>query len=95
MDTILRDLSFVTTYLDDVLVYSSSIEEHKKHFSIVFERFQSARLTLRGTKYHIGVYQVKYLGHVFSAQGMKPDPDKISAVYEWPQPNNVTDLRSF
>ena len=62
---------------------------------MVFKQFQSAGLTLRGTKCHIGVDHVKYLGHVFSVQGMKLDPSKFSAVYEWPQPKNATDLHSF
>lgn len=95
MDTILRDLPFVTTYLDDVLIHSASIEEHERHLKIVFDRLQSAGLTLRGGKCNIGVRQVKYLGHVFSARGMEPDSTKISAVCEWPTPTNSSDLRSF
>ena len=54
MDTILRDLPFVTTYLDDVLIHSSSIEEHESHLKLVFDRLQSAGLTLCGGKCNIG-----------------------------------------
>jgi len=80
MDTLLRDLSFVTTYLDDVLIHSSSIEENPRHLATVFERLYAAGLTLRGGKCNIGVCEVKYLGHVFSGKGMEPDSTKISAV---------------
>ena len=95
MDTLLRDLSFVTTYLDDVLIHSSSAEEHHRHLATVFERFHNAGLTLRGGKCNIGVCEVRYLGHVFSGKGMEPDTTKISAVCDWPIPTNPTELRSF
>ena len=59
MDTILHDLPFVTTYLDDVLIHSPSIEEHESHLKVVFHRFQSAGLILHGGKCSIGVCQVR------------------------------------
>ena len=95
MNTIFRDLPFVTTYLDDVLIHSPTTQEHEQHLKIVFERFESARLTLRGSKCNIGVQEVKYLGHVFSQKGMEPDPQKISAVCDWATPADVSNLRSF
>ena len=76
MDMICRDLPFVTTYLDDVLIHSSTIQEHKQYLKTVFERFNSAGLTLHGSKCNIGVREVKYLGHIFSEKGMEPDPQK-------------------
>ena len=84
MDSICRDLPFVTTYLDDVLIHSPSIQEHEQHLKTIFGRFKSAGLTLRGSKCNIGVTEVKYLGHVFSEKGMEPDPQKTSAVQDWP-----------
>ena len=95
MDSICRDLPFVTTYLDDVLIHSPTIQEHEQHLKTVFERFKSAGLTLRGGKCNIGVKEVKYLGHVFSEKGMEPDPQKTSAVRDWPTPVDVSNLRSF
>ena len=92
MDTLCRDLPFVTTYSDDVLIHSPNAQEHEKH---VFQRFQSAGLTLRGSKCNIGVQQVKYLGHVFSIKEMEPDPQKTAAVDNWPTPVNVSHLHSF
>ena len=58
-----RGLPFVTTYLDDVLVHSANDEDHEKE-------------KMRGKKCHIGMSKVAYLGHVFSSEGMKPDPQK-------------------
>ena len=95
MDALFRDLSFVTTYLDDVLIHSRTVEEHKEHLRVVFNRIESAGLTLHGSKCIIGMYQVKYLGHVFSSKGMEPDPSKTSAVCDWPTPSDTSNLRSF
>ena len=95
MDKVCRGLSFTTTYLDDVLVHSASMQEHAEHLRLVFERLASAGLTLRGRKCRIGMAKVNYLGHVFSAAGMEPDPQKVAAVHDWTTPTNVSDLRSF
>jgi len=71
MDKTLSGLPFVTIYLDDILIHSDS---HVEHLKIVFQRIRDAGLTLRGTKCHIGLPSVRYLGHMFSAKGMSPDP---------------------
>ena len=95
MDMLFRDFSFVTTYLDDVLVHSQTAAEHKEHLRAVFSKLESAGLTLNGCKCTIGMYQVKYLGHVFSSNGMEPDPAKTSAVCNWSTPSDTSNLRSF
>ena len=93
MDSVLRGLPFASTYLDDILVYSHNIECHKDHLRQVFCRLQKAGLTLRGRKCSIGVPKVCYLGHIFSADGIQPDSNKVHAA--WPTPTNVTTLRQF
>ena len=95
MDQICRDLPFATTYLDDLLIHSRTLEEHKDHLHILFECLSQAGLTLRGDKCTIGLTKVKYLGHLFSAKGMEPDHQKIAAVYDWDIPKNVSELKSF
>ena len=95
MDKILKGLSYVTIYLDDILVHSPDEEAHKAHLLEVFNRLSAAGITLRGRKCRIGMKTVAYLGHVFSAQGMAPDLSKIQAVQEWPVPSNITDVRQF
>ena len=95
MDKIFRGLSYVTIYLDDILVHSPDEKAHEAHLLEVFNRLSAAGVTLRGKKCRIGMKTVAYLGHVFSAQRMAPDPSKIQAVQEWPVPSNITDVRQF
>ena len=95
MDKIFRGLSFVTTYVDDILVHSADVEEHSHHLQEVFQRLADTGLTLRGKKCHIGMKEVSYLGHVFSSSGMAPDPKKIQVMQEGPGPTDVTQVRQF
>ena len=67
IDSVFQGLPFVTTYIDDVLIHSSSEKQHKEHLETVFQRLTNAELTLLGTKCQIGMSQVCYLGHVFTA----------------------------
>ena len=76
--------------MDDILVHSPNEQTHCIHLREVFERLRAAGLTLRGNKCHIGLSTVNYLGHVFSAAGMAPDPQKIYAVSQIPEPKDVT-----
>ena len=95
MDKTLHGLPFVTIYLDDILIHSKDEQTHKSHLETVFQRLSNAGLTLRGTKCHIGMSSVQYLGHVFSSDGMSPDPNKIKVVTDWPTPTNITEVRQF
>lgn len=92
MDKVLRGLPF---NLDDILVHSPSIETHSHHLQTVFKQLSDAGLTLRGRKCHIGLTAVSYLGHIFSASGMSPDPTKVQCVQRWPPPTNATEVRQF
>ncbi|KAL5502764.1 hypothetical protein EMCRGX_G009585, partial [Ephydatia muelleri] len=95
MNTVMRGLPYVTTYQDDVLIHSPSEETHKKHLHEALQRLRQAGLTLHGSKCQIGVAQVVYLGHVFSAEGITPDNSKVQAVQEWPRPRDATEVRQF
>ena len=95
MNRIFRNLPFVTTYIDDILVHSADIEQHKDHLRQVFQKLQESGLTLRGQKCHFGMTKVTYLGHIFSGSGMMPDTQKIKAVQDWPIPTTVTAVRQF
>ena len=95
MNTVMRGLPFVTTYIDDVLIHSPNEEAHKQHLTEAFKRLRQSGLTLRGSKCQIGVTQVSYLGHIFSAAGMAPDSSIVQAVQNWPRPNDVTAVKQF
>ena len=92
MDKILHGLSFVVVYLDDILIYSEDVTQHTDHLRQVFSKLQSVGPTLRGSKCHLGMSSVSYLGHIFSAAGMAAEPKVIK---EWPTPRDAKDLRQF
>ena len=97
MECVLRGLNWkiALIYLDDVLVYSRTFEDHLQHLRLVFQRFREANLKLKPKKCHFGQRKVKYLGHVISREGIQPDPEKISAIKEYPVPRSVKDVRAF
>ena len=95
VDEVCRGLSFVTTYVDDILVHSTTLQQHRLHLREIFQRLRAAGLTLCGNKCRLGMSKVVYLGHIFSDQGMAPDDQKVAAVRDWSTPSNVGDLRSF
>lgn len=82
-------------YLDDVIVFSSTVEEHVSRLNLVLGRLSRESLKVKLSKCHFLQQEVSYLGHVVSAAGVATDPKKIAAVAEWARPGTVTDLRSF
>jgi len=95
MDRVLAGLPFVMVYVDDVLIFSRDIDEHVAHLEAVLGRIAAAGLTLRGEKCSVCREEVKYLGHVFSGEGVRPDPDKLRAIAEWPRPRCAKDILRF
>ncbi len=82
-------------YLDDIIVYSATFEEHLQRLNSVFTRLQEYGLKLKPTKCHLFQQQVNYLGHVISADGISTDPAKTEALRTWTVPTNVSELRAF
>ncbi|XP_069800966.1 uncharacterized protein [Dendropsophus ebraccatus] len=85
----------VLLYLDDVIVYSRTYEDHIHHLAEVFQVLIDHDLKIKPSKCHLLKPQVNYLGHVVSAAGIQPDPEKISAVESWGIPKTVKEVRSF
>jgi hypothetical protein len=90
---LINDMCWV--YLDDIIVASTSFDQHLKDLDTVFDRLRSANLTLKLTKCHFALPSLKFLGHIVSADGVGVDPTKVSALAQMPTPANVTDVRSF
>ncbi|KAF4723340.1 hypothetical protein FOZ63_000946, partial [Perkinsus olseni] len=95
MDSLVGDLPFVKCYLDDLLIFSSSLEEHLAHLRQVFELLRAAGLTIAAEKCAIAETSVDYLGHTFGPSGMTPDIKKVETILRWPVPGSVPELRSF
>lgn len=89
------NLQEVVAFLDDLIIFSSSLEEHEERLMKVLKRIADFGLKLSPSKCKFFQTSVKYLGHVISAQGIQPDPDKVAAVREWPRPQTAKELRSF
>lgn len=82
-------------YLDDIVVFSSSVSQHMERLDLVLGRLQKEGLKAKLEKCSFFQPRVKYLGHVISQEGVSTDPAKIEAVAEWKRPQYVTELRSF
>lgn len=97
MERCLGDLNFdsVLIYLDDIIIFSKTFEDHLKHLDQVLSRLAQYGLKLKPEKCHLMKSKINYLGHVVEAKGVSPDPDKILAVRAWTPPKTVTELRSF
>ncbi|CAA0833174.1 Uncharacterized mitochondrial protein AtMg00860, partial [Striga hermonthica] len=86
---------FVIVFIDDILVYSRDIEEHKEHLRIVLETLRREKLYAKFSKCEFWLDRVAFLRHIFTAHGIKVDPGKIEAVSKWERPKNACDIRSF
>ena len=98
MECVLHNLTYkiCLIYLDDILVYSKTFEDHLCHLRQVFDRLCHANLKLKLSKCKFACIKVTYfLGHIVSPEGIAPDDDKISAVRDFPRPHNVKTVHSF
>lgn len=86
---------FCLVYLDDVLVFSRTPEEHTEHLRLVLAKLREHKLFAKLSKCRFALSSVHFLGHVISAAGIQPDPAKVAIVRDWPTPRNVHELRKF
>ncbi|GFT63530.1 retrovirus-related Pol polyprotein from transposon 17.6 [Trichonephila clavipes] len=97
MDNLLRHFKWTMClcYLDDIIVFSETFEDHLIRLRFVLKCLQEAGLKLNSKKCLFAAQEVKILGHLVSSNGVRPDPDKIKAVRNFPTPKNIHDIRSF
>ena len=97
MERVLEGLVWksVVVYLDDVVIFSNSVEEHIGHLREVLQRFQQENLKLKPRKCEFFREQVKYLGHTVSPAGVATDPGLIDKVVQWKVPTTVKEVRAF
>lgn len=95
MDGILGDLPFCVCYVDDILIFSDSQQEHILHLKAVLDRLQQNGLVVRYDKCTFGVHEVDFLGHCISSEGVAPLPVKVDAVRHFPTPKSIKSLQEF
>ena len=98
MNIVLGDLVLsnqVMVYIDDILIFSPSFESHLTILEEVFRRCQVAGLSLNAKKCSFFQESVKFLGHIVSSRGQKPDPAKIHAITKYPTPSNKNEVHRF
>ncbi|GBG78909.1 hypothetical protein CBR_g28623 [Chara braunii] len=85
----------VLIYLDDILVYSRTLDEHIVHLRVVLNRLRLAKYKANFDKCEFARQELEYLGHFVTLKGIRPLADKIQAIVDWPEPRCKTDVRSF
>lgn len=97
VNKVLPDLLFknVIVYADDIIVYSKDFDTHLQDLQQVFDRLQHAQLTLKPNKCHFAQQSVLYLGHIISAEGIRPNPAKTSVIDNYPRPKDNKHVRKF
>jgi hypothetical protein len=86
---------FVMVFIDDILIYSKSNEEHEKHLRLIMEKLREHKLYAKFSKCEFWLKEVAFLGHIVSKEGIAVDPSKVTAVTKWEPPKNVGEIRSF
>jgi hypothetical protein len=87
--------SFVIVYLDDILIFSNTWQEHFSHVMQVLETLKKNQLISNLQKCEFGKMSLIYLGHMIGGGELRVDPEKIAAITQWPIPTSVTEVRSF
>ena len=87
---------FVIVFINDILIYSGSGEEHAEHLRIIMQTLREHRLYAKLSKCQFWIDSVVFfLGHLVSAEGVSVDPQKVEAILNWKPPKSVTEIRSF
>ncbi|GJX04873.1 putative reverse transcriptase domain-containing protein [Tanacetum coccineum] len=86
---------FVIVFIDDILIYSKSKQEHEKHLKIILELLKKEELYAKFSKCEFWIPKVQFLGHVIDSEGIHVDPAKIESIKDWTSPKSPTEIRQF
>ena len=93
---VLQDCSeFVMAYLDDIIIFSKNEVEHLKHIEIIFQKLKAAALQLKEPKCDFFKREIHYLGHLISAHGIQPLPEKLESICNMPKPRSPKEIKQF
>jgi hypothetical protein len=97
MDNVLKELQgkVYFVYMDDIIIFSTSLQEHTSNLRLVFEKLRKCRFKIQLDKSEFLRKEVEFLGHVITPDGIKPNPKKIEAIKKFPIPKTVKDIKSF
>ncbi|KAF5481598.1 hypothetical protein F2P56_002238 [Juglans regia] len=87
--------NFVVLFINDILIYSKSEEDHKQHLCLALDKLKEQRLYAKFNRHEFWLKEVRFFGHVVSSQGVSVDPSKVEAVVNWKHPTNLHEVRSF
>jgi hypothetical protein len=86
---------FVVVFIDDILIYSQSDNDHEEHLRLVLQKLRDNQLYAKFSKCEFWIGEVPFLGHIISNGGISVDPAKVKEIMEWRVPTTVTEIRSF
>ena len=86
---------FWVAYLDDILIFSQNLEDHRKQVRTILERVKETGMTLKASKCEFHTTEIEYLGYVISPQGLHMDEEKIRMIKEWKEPTSIKGIQSF
>ena len=95
MNKVLKGLNFAFAYLDDIIIFSNTAEEHLKHIQTVIDRLKAAQLKLKKSKCSFFKKELYYLGHLLTIGGVKPQIEMVKAIHEMKPPVNPKGVRGF
>jgi len=86
---------FLHAYLDDLFIYSNSVQEHQKHLGLVFKKLREYKLYLREEKCELLAAKINCLGHMIDEKGLHADADKMAKIHDWNRPHNFKNIQRF
>ena len=97
IDTVLRQFldEFVVVYLDDILIFSKTFDQHQRHVHLVLQALERAKLLVNAEKSIFHVQEIDYLGHTITPGNVRMQQKKVATIIDWPTPTNLREVRSF